>query len=107
MLIESKSPVEAYILHSTVQHCIMYCSVYNTHASTGKSFWQYEVFFAKEYLFMSNSKRKMILSNCTCGYDDPWCQVFAGDAPGGVGALRHLQVQMQRTKWLTAETQHD
>ena len=49
----------------------------------------------------------MILSNCTCGYDDPRCQVFAGDAPGGVGVLRHLQVQMQRTKWLTAETQHD
>lgn len=43
------------------------------------------------------------LGNSTCSHDDAWYRLFAGDGSGHVGILRHLQMKMQRTKWLSTK----
>ena len=56
---------------------------------------------AKRLLYKSNP-----LGNSTCSHNDPRHRLLAGDGSGRVGILRHLQMKMQRTKWLSTKMEH-
>lgn len=43
------------------------------------------------------------VSNSTCSHNDAWHRLFAGDGSRRVGILRHLQMKMQRAKWLSTK----
>ncbi len=43
------------------------------------------------------------LGNSTCSHNDAGDRLFAGDGSGCVGILRHLQMKMQRAKWLSTK----